>query len=403
MLIYIFAEHYPTPYKPYFDTQFAYLIRQGHTVKIFAFGKYTGTLNKEVRHYELDSKTSYLPTTLKTLPRFVLHLVRNFFRHPATSIKQSLITFDKSLALKQNLMLVSRMLLLPSEQPALCLVHNLGTAANFSFLSVLYPNARVVMYFHGGEIPRTPRVSNDKEIFKKMNLVFTNTEFSRKQAIKRGCDEKKIRISPVGFYIPDYPGDGLKEYRMGGMLRLISVGRLGEEKGIIYALEAIRSLLNRGISQIEYRIIGHGYLSEELMEFTRKNGISNHVVFAGEKTKDEVTAELKAADVLILPSLVTDTWAETQACVVQEAMLMRSLVVTTKTGGVQESIPIEMHRFSVQYANSKDLANKILDIFYLTDTEMCNISEAGRKYVIDKYNIELVTNKLLQESFTTNE
>jgi len=397
MLIYFFVEHYPTPYKPYFDTQFTHLIREGHMIRIFASGKYVSTINKEINLYELDKKTRYYPTTLKTLPRLALPILLRFLRHPFTHVRHALGIFANAKSFKQGFLIMARMLLLPHKEPDVCFIHNLAVATKFTFLAMHYPNARIVMYFHGGEIARTPRVQDGKMAFKKMHLVFTNTEFSQQQAIQCGCEARKIEIGPVGFHISDYPDDSMKQYRRDGILRLISVGRLGEEKGYIYALEAIKDLLAKGVSQFTYTIVGYGYLLATLKDFVNKNGLTKHVIFAGEKSKDDVIAELKLSDVLILPSITTDTWSETQACVVQEAMLMRLLVVTTNTGGVPESISDEMRRFSVEPRDAKGIADKILEIMSLTDTEMQELGDAGRRFVVRDYDIVSVTDRILKQ------
>src|SRR5690606_17896531 len=46
--IYVFVESYPNPYKPYYDHQFADLLRKGHDLTIFAAGAESGVLNPKV-------------------------------------------------------------------------------------------------------------------------------------------------------------------------------------------------------------------------------------------------------------------------------------------------------------------------------------------------------------------
>ena len=95
-----------------------------------------------------------------------------------------------------------------------------------------------------------------------------------------------------------------------------------------------------------------------------------YVDFVGEQDKVGVVRYLEACDVLVLPSLVTTTWAETQAAVVQEAMFMRLLVIGTEVGGVPECTADIFHQFSVPICDSTAIANMIRKILTLSVPEM---------------------------------
>jgi len=296
---------------------------------------------------------------------------------------------------KENMMCFMRALLLPREEPHLCLIHNLSTTARFPFLKQQYPASTVVMYFHGGEVARTPRVQNSQDAFSSVDLVFTNTDFSRKQAVSRGCLPAKIQVVPVGFNLKDYSSGQARDYRSHGQTRLISVGRMADGKGYIYALQALKMLIGEGYTNLQYTIIGAGYLLGEIKSYIEINKLERWVSIAGEKSKTEVISALRKSDILILPSVATDTWAETQACVVQEAMLMRLLVITTNTGGVPESIPTVMQQFAVAEHDSKAIADKIRKIIGMSAEEITETASVGRRFVEDNYEIGKVSEKLL--------
>lgn len=124
MLIYIFVEHYPNPYKPYLDAQFADFLRRGHQIRIFAAGKYVDTVHEEVRTFELDRKTSYYPTTLKTLPRLTARLLVPLLLTPLQALTRIRAVHDSRSPAKQNLTRCARMLSFPLRAPDLCLIHN---------------------------------------------------------------------------------------------------------------------------------------------------------------------------------------------------------------------------------------------------------------------------------------
>jgi colanic acid/amylovoran biosynthesis glycosyltransferase len=396
VLIYTFAEHYPNPYKPYIDTELAYFLRRGHDVTIFAAGQFISTVHPRVKAYGLDKRTHLFPTTLKTLPRFFPKLLAKCLLSPHKALKKIVAIYDGNDTLKLNVLRVARMLMLPDTPPDLCYIHNLATAAMIDFVHLLYPDSRIVMYFHGGEVGGVKRVERGRQLFGPMHAVFTNTRFSRDQAIQRGCPPDRIMLVPVGFDLADYPQNFQKKYRRDGVLRVISVGRLSEEKGLTFALDAIALLVSSGHRQIHYTIVGSGVPAYEsyLKEHAKEIGVGAYVEFVGEKDKPGVVSLLQDSDVLILPSIVTDTWAENQGCVIQEAMFMRLLIIATRTGGVQESTAKEMERFSVPQADAPAIADAIREIASLSTEEMASLGQAGREFALKKYDIEVTGAKL---------
>jgi colanic acid/amylovoran biosynthesis glycosyltransferase len=389
MLIYTFAEHYPNPYKPQFDTEFAYFIRQGHELSIFAAGQYTSTVHPRVKAYGLDKRTQLFPRGLKTLPRFFPKLLSKILLSPQKSLRNIVAVYDKNDTIKQNIVRLARMLTLPDTPPDLCYIHNIATAQRIDFLHLIYPESRIVMYFHGGEVGGVKRIERDHQLFSTMHAVFTNTHFSKDQAIQRGCPPDRVMVVPVGFDLTDYPQDSEKQYRRGGVLRLISVGRLSEEKGLTFALDALELLVSENRHDIHYTIVGRGIQESYLKEYVKQKGIDAYVEFVGEKDKAGVVSLLRDSDVLILPSIVTDTWAETQGAVIQEAMFMRLLIIATRTGGVPESTARAMQRFSVPHADAAAIADAIRDIASLSDEEMASFGNAGREFALERYDIEV--------------
>jgi len=388
MLIYIFAEHYPNPYKPQFDTEFAFFIRQGHEIRIYAAGQYISTVHPRVRAYHLDEKTFLFPTTLKTLPHFFWPCLCQLVRAPRVSLSRLRAIYDSQLSIKKNVMRFFRMLVLPEASPDLCYIHNIATANMIDFLPQIYPMSRMAMYFHGGEVGGVQRVLRDAQLFAQMQVVFSNTNFSRNQAVERGCPADRAIALPVGFDISDYPANALKAYRRDGVLRLVSVGRLSEEKGLVYVLDALSVLIGDEGLDIRYTIVGRGMQEACLRDYVQAKGLDRLVDFVGERDKAGVVEILGQSDVLVLPSIVTDTWAETQAAVVQEAMFMRLLVIASQAGGVPESTAPILRPLSVPVANAEAIAEKIRFILSLPLAEIARMGAEARQFTLERFDID---------------
>lgn len=114
-----------------------------------------------------------------------------------------------------------------------------------------------------------------------------------------------------------------------------TVGRLQEEKGTRYLIEAAPTMAER-ISQARFLIVG-GTLDpadcygRELEALASRLGVAGRMLFTG--FKSDVTEYLAAMDVVVFPSL-----REGLPLAVAEAMAMEKPVVATRVGGIPEMI-----------------------------------------------------------------
>jgi glycosyltransferase involved in cell wall biosynthesis len=398
MLIYAFLEHYPSPYKPYFDAQFEQFLRDGHELRNFAFDQSPGPIPEKVRTLGLDRATSYLPSRLSAVPRFLGRLLGHFLADPFGTMARCWRVAKQGGGIKQVLMGILRTVLLPKTAPDLCLVHNLITQRNLQFLRHLYPGVPVAFYYHGGEVPGVPTVSDRDAAaaFAAADTVFTNTNDSRQHAIGRGCAPDKIVISPMGFNLREFEPLPNRVFRRDGKLNLITISRLSEEKGLRFAIEAMRQLRDSGFDDLSLRIIGGGPLSASLRAMVAEYELEDCIQFLGVVSFQEIHDELGGADVLLLPSIVLRTWQENQACVVQEAMLMRTLVATSTAGGVPESTAPELRQFNYPAGDASALAGAILRLRELDPARMEQLGEAGRQFAIQGYDIARLNAGLLE-------
>ncbi len=396
--IFLFAHTYPLPYKPYYDTQFADLVEKGHEVVIFAGRPNAHTLNERVRAYGLDRRVKHVPTTLRTLPRHARRVLQEVVQRPGDVFRAAAAVTRRVPRPRAALANVGRAVMVVGEgRPDFCLVHGLGTAVMYRWLKDVFPDVTVAMYYHGGEVPTVPDLEDDlaAATFDRFDVVFTNTEFSRRHAIERGCLPDRVQILPVGFWIGDFnPGEG-RAYRRGGTLRLLSAGRMSQEKGHIFALRALHSLIERGIHDVHYAMTGEGYTRPGLEAYVREHGLEEHVSFLGQISTEELLAEMQKADVLLLPSIQVGNWVENQACAVQEAMLMKAVVVTSRTGGVPESIPEDMRPFSVPESDADALADVLARIYGMSAEEIERLGATGRSFVEGKYDIRRLNERML--------
>jgi glycosyltransferase involved in cell wall biosynthesis len=396
MQIYAFAEVYPSPYKPYHDYQFEQFVAEDFALVVCSFLSHSGELSPAGQRLNLLERTIRLPSVLRDVASALPQLVTKFVTHPLMTLRRFAAGVSAPGRWTHRLVRGARAALVPSAIPDLCIVHNLIAQARLDFLRRVYPGVPVVFYYHGGESFGVPEVSPESaaNAFAAADVVFTNTESSRQHAIGRGCAPEKIYVSPVGFNLTDFPDPSERTYRNGGVLNILTVGRLSEEKGVSYALRAMAILKSAGIN-FRYRIIGDGPEQQRLQAFVAEHRLSDCVQFIGKVPMDQLLAEYASADVMLLPSVVRGTWQENQACVVQEAMLSRSLVAVSRTGGVPESTAPELLRFSFEPEQPEQMAAALKEVAQLSVSELHALGAAARSFAVARYDIRVLNRELL--------
>jgi colanic acid/amylovoran biosynthesis glycosyltransferase len=396
MHIQIFVEWYPSSYKSYFDTQFAQFVQDGHDVTIFSLGTMGSNDNPKISAFGLHSKVRHYPGSLRDLPRHAMPLADRVLRRPAQAYR--VFRGGKGGKLRARVMDVARVLLLPENPPDICLIHNLSTAVQMRLLRARYPNTPIALYYHGGEVPRwTNPISGDRArmAFEMADVVLTNTEWSRAQIIGRGCEPGKAVVLPMGFDLNDFIPPEPRTYRDDGKLRLVSAGRLSEEKGLDHAIDAIGMLEPEEQRLIEYTIVGDGYCRDDLERMAHARGLAALVRFTGTRSPKETILQMAEADALLLPSVPVGNCLETQACVVQEALLMKTPVVTTRIGGVPESIPLNMQHLTCDCGDSAALKNVIRGLMLMEPSALHELGHAGREWAMQRYDIRVLNKRLI--------
>lgn len=400
MRIFMFASRYPVPYKPYYDNQFVDLLRRGHELTIFSRGALDpDTINEKVARYDLDERTKRYPGYLSNVPAAFPSYVSGGLARPLSSLRAARRIWNGSdeRPVRVRVRELARMLAVNAGDPDLCFVHGLGTATHFRWLTHAFPGAVIAMFYHGGEVPEIPDLDDDQAstTFEAFDVVFTNTRFSAQQAERRGCSPEKLQILPVGFDIEDFSPPPERVESGNAPLRLLSAGRISEEKGIVFALRAIERFLERGKTGLEYEIAGDGYRRDELERFVHRHGLEEHVRFVGVLSTREVLEAMHRSNVLLLPSITIGNSAETQASSVQEAMLKRCLVVTTQIGGVPESIPECMRPYCVPERDPGALCDAIAAIHEMPPERREDLADECRAFVVENYDIRKLNDRML--------
>lgn len=113
-------------------------------------------------------------------------------------------------------------------------------------------------------------------------------------------------------------------------MNILTVGRMGKEKGISRAVQAIGHL-NYPADKLRYFIIGDGFENKAIMESLEDMNLKDKVTLLGEMTNPY--GYMKAADVLLIPSI-----SEAAPMVIDEAAFLGTPVLSTATVSAHEMI-----------------------------------------------------------------
>jgi len=208
-------------------------------------------------------------------------------------------------------------------------------------------------------------------LFSRVDGIETPGEDGRKFAIRCGASTNKIYIVSHAvdvsyFYNKSkeamiYRKKIRKIFGLNG-LTFIYVGRLLDEKGLNYLLDAFSNLQNRCKKKINLLLVGNGKDSDLLKKRCQKEKIHN-VLFAGFWQKQDLPFFYAASDIFVFPTL-----GDPYGLVVNEAMACCLPVISTSTAGEIESrIENGVNGYIVPTKNSAALSKRMEELVKNTE------------------------------------
>jgi glycogen synthase len=134
---------------------------------------------------------------------------------------------------------------------------------------------------------------------------------------------------------------------------VLFLGRLTQQKGPEYFLEAARKVVTR-FDNVRFIIAGGGDMIDSCVKLAADMKIGRHVTFTGFLRGDDVARVFKMADLYVMPSV-----SEPFGIAPLEAISHDVPVIISKQSGVSE---ILTHALKVDFWDTDEMANKILAV-----------------------------------------
>ena len=173
-----------------------------------------------------------------------------------------------------------------------------------------------------------------------------------------------------------------------GIFRVLSVGRLSEQKGFYYLIKAMERIVKK-VNTIKLFIIGSGKEKDNLYKLVRELKLNEHILFLGKKNYNELLKEYFQSDLFVLPSIF-----EGQPLTLLEAWASKLPVLVTDCGENNKMVKNGLNGWIVPIKSADALAEKILVAMSMTDKDLMKIGFNGYKEVEKYYSWDRTVNKI---------
>ena len=222
------------------------------------------------------------------------------------------------------------------------------------------------------------------KVFDDVDHFVCTCEFTKGKLIEGGIPAAKITCIPTFIettqIIPCYEHD---EY-------FLFLGRMAHQKGVIYAIEAMKYLKD---SDYVLKITGNITDSEEdqkIWRYITDNGLEDKIVFTGFKHGNDLEKLISQAACIVCPAI----WYENMPNTVIEAYAYGKPVVASRVGSLAEIVEDGKTGYLFEMKNPRDMADKLK--MFLDNTDLSSeLGRYARKKCEKEYDKEIHMNKLL--------
>jgi colanic acid/amylovoran biosynthesis glycosyltransferase len=167
---------------------------------------------------------------------------------------------------------------------------------------------------------------------------------------------------------------------------IVCVASLEEKKGHPYLIDACAQLMTQGVD-FRCLLIGDGEARPHIEAQIARLGLSDRITLLGRQPRDRVSTLVAQADVVVLPSIVTDTGKQEGIPVaLMEALATERPVVATAISGVPELIEHEQTGLLVQERDATAIAAALIRLYESPEFGK-QLGTAGRAKVLKEFNL----------------
>jgi colanic acid/amylovoran biosynthesis glycosyltransferase len=393
---------FPTVSETFVLNQVTGLIDRGHDVRIFAAraGR-PAAVHDEIIRYKLMDRARYSSWLPERQPRRLLAalplLTKALFRRRGNGAR--LLSAARFGFGSTPLELLSDAAAFHATEPfdvILCHHGPMGArAARLREAGVL--SGRVVTVFHGSDVSAYVRRAGSQayaHLFGTGDLFLPVSDNWRRRLIALGCPAQRITVHRMGVDCRRF-AFARRDRRDAEPLRLVTVARLLERKGVDNAIRAVAALVRAGVD-VEYTIVGDGPLRGVLGQLIRELALSERVKILGSIAHAGVASILARSHIMVAPSVTAaDGDMEGIPVALMEAMASGLPVVSTIHSGIPELIEDGVTGYLVAEGDVHALATR-LEYLARRPADWHRVGSAARKFIVQRHDIETLNDQLVR-------
>ncbi len=392
---------FPVLSETFVSNQIIGLIERGHEVDIYGIPPIDSSkVHPDVEKYHLLAHTHYPPTIsqnyLWRILKGIRLIIKNFHKSPLVILRSLNLFYGKRAV---SLRLLYSVMQLLEAQPYDIIHCQFGTYGLEGMIlrDIGAIQGKLITTFRGYDISLFVQQHGKHvydSLFAKGDFFLANCEFFKKKAIKIGCNPRKIVVHGSGIDSSRFPFQ-VRHPHPNDKISIATTGRLVEKKGIEYSIRAVAKVL-KIYPNIEYTIIGDGYLREDLQQLIDSLNIANKVKLLGWKNQVEIIDILNNSDIFVAASITgKDGNQDAPVNTLKEAMVMGLPVIATLHGGIPELVKDGISGFLVPEKDSDAIAEKL--IYLVEHPEIWSqMGQAGRAYVESNYDMNKLSDELVK-------
>lgn len=254
--------------------------------------------------------------------------------------------------------------------------------------------------FHGYDMSQYVKKHGSavySHLFRRADRCLAVNRLWLRRLEEMGCPKDKTMLLRMGIDMDrfDYASPSMDVDRE---IRILSVGRLVEKKGVEFGLRAAAEFGRlRPHMNWRYEIVGEGPLHRPLKNLAAELGIREQVLFSGAASAAEVRAKMTQADIFMLPSVTgRDGDMEGIPVALMEAMASGLPVLSSFHSGIPELID---HEVSGLLSPERDYASLAKSLCRLVDDPNLafSLAASARTKIEAEYNQVRIANDLAAE------
>jgi colanic acid/amylovoran biosynthesis glycosyltransferase len=255
--------------------------------------------------------------------------------------------------------------------------------------------APLVVSFYGYDCSVVPRRFGEdvyRPLFRRATKVTALSGHMEQRLMELGCDPDRIVIQPLGLDPAAFSFRERAARGTDGPVRVLSVARLTEKKGLADALHALAAA--RAQIPLMYDIIGDGPLREPLAALVAELGIADVVRFRGALPQHDIVSAMHDADLFLLPSVVSrDGDEEGTPTVLIEAAATGLPVISTMHAGIPEIVAHDETGVLVPERSPAQLAAALIGLARAPERRV-QMGRAARARVEDRFDTRRLSARL---------